>query len=107
MLAERALVQMQPAKDDGARVAQALNRGRIRFADEVLVGERSEGRRDSARVKKVLDSDRNAMQGSPTAAGPQFSLGLLGFSHRAFRRSRRDTREATDRRRRCVRAYGA
>jgi hypothetical protein len=43
MLGERALVQMQPAKNDGARVAQALNRGRIRFADEVLVGERSEG----------------------------------------------------------------
>jgi hypothetical protein len=43
MLGERAFVQMQPAKNDCTRVAQALNRGRIRFADEVLVGERSEG----------------------------------------------------------------
>ena len=82
MLAEGALVKVQPPEDHGAGVAQAHDGGRVAAGGEILVGERPECRRCILQVKEILDRDRHAVQRSAIATGAKFCGRLFRLRHR-------------------------
>ena len=83
--AERELVQVRLADDDGAGLAQLRDRRRVATGDVALAHARRRSRRRAPDVEEILDRHRHAVQRTAVVSGRQLAVRLARLPPRLVR----------------------